>query len=792
MLSTCVSLLVLWSSLLFTNTTLPDFKESFGIATVSNLSCGNARIGPSNGSFNSSLWSIGISERSLLSCAVDIEMGRVRSRLYTDVDVSPSAVSLLRSSDDQCSNAVFTKDACVFSMTLDNVRLDPPDPMLEALISLLKETIEKNSGVYFCDVLVPHFEDELKNQTVNLPEPLPPFVHGATPLNGSTIFRGLLNILNNLPDILSIRLKATEPSNTTIQLHLNFSHGFEFSKTNMTWNTSGFGFLPEMFQSTLDALFDVPVVWNEAGPFAGAEDLGIKIRTPRPFNMSVDISMYNLTCGTDGFYCSLPCTNGIELLNLRLYGLNEWDRLVVNYIGPFVMQRINELFSSMIIPFCNTTDNRFQIPIKESPDIVSVPPTEVIVPSVLVGFALVFGSTFLSIRKHRKSPVYLLDGSIIPLWRVLLEDTLLILMIVVNALAFLWSNCTTAARIVAGDEVTLLSFSLMETSTNLYKAGLRPFAVLVFIFSGLYPYLKLFTIMTCTLVLQKPESMVLKVIDYFGKLSFLDSYAMVVMSSGLQMEGIADVKIIAGFYVFLAATVLCVFTGNYATTFWRRNTSLRMRSNSIARSMKEVPDEALLLVSLTVNERHVVEMPNTPRSNFRSLFWRVLNALFVAACILPPWITPCLSYRVRGAATLIQPNDRNMTLYELSSASTSLLLTCVFTIGIAPLFYAAFYPRLALLASWGAADAFLLACVAGIFQLERFVEFVIGTNMRSLYTAEARLLWPMIPLLIASVWQWVLAAEHVFGLSEFIRNYRAKPLETPASQMGREEDLLLM
>ncbi|EKF33912.1 hypothetical protein MOQ_002408 [Trypanosoma cruzi marinkellei] len=325
-------------------------------------------------------------------------MGLIRSRLYTDVDVFPIAVSLLRSSDDQCANAVFTKDVCRFGIALNNVWFDPPDRVLEIMISLLKSLIEKKLSAYFCDVLIPRFEDELKNQTLNPPEPLPPFVYGATPLNGSTIFRGLLNILNNLPEILTIRLKATETTNTTIQLHLIFSHGFEFSKTNMTWNNSGSGVLPEMYQSILDALFDGRVVWQDAEPLAIVEDLGMKFRAPRPFNISVDISMYNLTCGMDGLYCSLPCTNGVELLNLRLYGWNEWDRLVVNYIGPLITQRINEVFSSMILPVCNTTENRFQIPIKDSPAVVSVPPKEVIIPSVLFCCVLFFGS---NVFKHQ-------------------------------------------------------------------------------------------------------------------------------------------------------------------------------------------------------------------------------------------------------------------------------------------------------------------------------------------------------------------------------------------------------
>ncbi|RNF01444.1 uncharacterized protein Tco025E_08579 [Trypanosoma conorhini] len=788
MFSTCFSLLFGWTSLLLTDIALSNFSVNLGLATLRNASCATMQIGATGGTFNASTWSLGLAEPSLLSCAVEVEMGSVRSRVFSNVRVLPSAIALKRASDDRCSNEVFRRDRCTFAMRLEGLRVEPPVPLLQLGMEAAKRYIEREAGVYACGVALPRLEGELRNRTVNPPASCPPFIEGDTPLSKSPLFRALLNILNKFPEVLGVRLEASALAETTIRLHLNFSHGLHMLMHNTTGSTGGFISSLEAFQSLLSALSHGRVEWSGTPHFPAAANGSMQVDVSEPFEMSLDVSFYGLRCAADGLHCSLPCAGGAQLRNIRLSGLHEWDRLVVNHIGPWASQVANGVCNSVVLPFCATSENRFQIPMKERTPLVMVPPTALSIISVFLAVAFVAGMICLSVLRHRRSPAKLWDGSDISLQRVLLEDTLLVLMIVVNALAFLWSNTTTAATLVVGDEMRMLSFSLVETTRSLYEAGLKPFAVLVFIFSGVYPYFKLASICVCTLVLQKPELVILRVIDYFGKLSFLDSYAMVIMAAGLQIAGIADVHILPGFYVFLAATILCILIGNYATALWRRNTSLRCRPESVVINVEDALDNGFLLTPEDEADKNISGAHKTSSRRLQRLLWRALNILFVAACILPVWVVPCLSYRVRGVASVLQPTDRNMTLFELASTSTMLLVTCVFTVGIAPMLYVVFYPRCALLASWGAADALLMACVAGLLQLGQFVEFIIGRDMNAVYTAEARLLWPLLPLLFSSAWQWVLAAEQVFGLSGRIKEAWAARGEAAAATREAERE----
>ncbi|KAH9584323.1 Intermembrane transport protein PqiA-like [Trypanosoma melophagium] len=135
-----------------------------------------------------------------------------------------------------------------------------------------------------------------------------------------------------------------------------------------------------------------------------------------------------------------------------------------------------------------------------------------------------------------------------------------------------WDRLITITLSPVGGELNLFSLKLLDTTTKMYKSGMHFFAILKFVFGGVYPYIKLGAIFVCTLVLRKPEMPLLKTINYLGKFSLLDSFAFVVMTVGLELEGIAEVKFLSGFYVFLSSTILSIFWGNYATIIWRRNT----------------------------------------------------------------------------------------------------------------------------------------------------------------------------------------------------------------------------
>ena len=97
---------------------------------------------------------------------------------------------------------------------------------------------------------------------------------------------------------------------------------------------------------------------------------------------------------------------------------------------------------------------------------------------------------------------------------------------------FVWSNCTTAAVVIVGKELPMYGFSLANTVHDLWQAGLYPLSFFVCLFSGVYPYAKLLCIVVYSVILQQPQSRVVRMVDVLGKFSFLDSFVMMTWSPG--------------------------------------------------------------------------------------------------------------------------------------------------------------------------------------------------------------------------------------------------------------------
>lgn len=118
-------------------------------------------------------------------------------------------------------------------------------------------------------------------------------------------------------------------------------------------------------------------------------------------------------------------------------------------------------------------------------------------------------------------------------------------LIVANGLLFLSSNTSIAASVkmsisYASDEQSrnnadgpsLFDFSLRSTIGEMWKAGVYPLAVLIGIFSGVWPYLKLTLLAICLLTsprmlnLQRRGS-ILNFMESFGKWSLIDAFVIV-------------------------------------------------------------------------------------------------------------------------------------------------------------------------------------------------------------------------------------------------------------------------
>ncbi|KEG08391.1 hypothetical protein DQ04_07291000 [Trypanosoma grayi] len=760
MLANCLSLVFWWSSFLLTDLQIPGFSQNAVIAQLDNLSISEVRIGAMSGTFNSSLWSLEVAGSSKATCSLNLKKGRKVHLLTADAELLPVNITLSKSVDDVCFSTRAVAESCEFQVKIGDVTLDPPDKLLQTMIKKFKKVLENMVNSIVCNTGLDFLVQELQNHTLELPAPPPQMVQGATPLGDAVLFRTLVKTLNSAPPIQGIELGGSIHAGTTLHIDLGFSNGIDFTPEQSTNLPSALSKLTEL----LDVLGGGGIVEGLLKLLPTIEGAAMGLNIPNVFSLSFELSFHDLQCSDDGIACTVPRVGGITVGNIRSENLGEWDRLITSHIGPLVAPLLSNVIGRAM-NLTNSTGERFLIPIVEEAPVDTVPPTVILVLLVVISVGLLVGTAVLSIWRYRRSTVTTHDGVPISLKRVLVEDMGLMVMIVVTAFGFTWSNSTTAATLVIGDDLHVMSFSLMESTKNMYHARVYVFAFLVFAFSGVYPYIKLAAIVVCTLVMQKPDLVLLKIIDYFGKFSFLDSYAMLVMTAGLQLEGIAEVEVRPGFYMFLSSTILSILVGNYATTVWRRNTSLRQNTKVLAEPIdSEIPKLQADLEESSEEGKHI-----------RSTAWkkqmalRALNVAFILACILPAWIAPCLRYSVTGVVSVIQPEDRKMSLSELGATNWLFLLTCIFTIGVAPIIYAAMFPRWRVLAAWCAVDALLLACVAGLLQISQFVDYMLGSNMSKIYGAEAHLLWPLIPLLISSVWQWMLAAEQTFDVTHRIK-----------------------
>ncbi|KAL7719118.1 Uncharacterized protein QTN25_003494 [Entamoeba marina] len=121
--------------------------------------------------------------------------------------------------------------------------------------------------------------------------------------------------------------------------------------------------------------------------------------------------------------------------------------------------------------------------------------------------------------------------------------------IMVTFVIFLISNTGTGATVDAyislgnGKVISMQvqEFNLMGSVTDMWTAGVYPLAILIFVFSGFWPYLKLVALMLCWVIPSsilpgKIRGIVLTVLDVLGKWSMLDSYVMVLMIVAFYMN----------------------------------------------------------------------------------------------------------------------------------------------------------------------------------------------------------------------------------------------------------------
>ena len=172
-------------------------------------------------------------------------------------------------------------------------------------------------------------------------------------------------------------------------------------------------------------------------------------------------------------------------------------------------------------------------------------------------------------------------------------------MLLLNAALFLASNTSSGASvgvvITLGDErietASLFDFALTNSVRDMWEAKVYPLALLIAVFSGAWPYLKILLLLACwwfptQRMSAKVRERILMAVDALGKWSLIDNYVLVLLmvafsfhlelSDPVQVQPPSAVDVYVnpqrGFYLFILATVLSLVLTHVMLHYERQQT----------------------------------------------------------------------------------------------------------------------------------------------------------------------------------------------------------------------------
>ncbi|EAN76272.1 hypothetical protein, conserved [Trypanosoma brucei brucei TREU927] len=784
MSAACPLFAVWWSSVLLTGLEFPGLSTSFLTVKLDNASCSRVSIGEGSGTLNSSQLSVKIDQPSNVVCSAGIQLGAASTNITVDLAVHLNEITVGRELDDLCFTTNFIVDRCSLNVKVNDINMVPKFELFEMFKPIAQYIIEEKSETLLCNAHLPLLGNKFVISEVKPEKPAPPPVDGAVVLNTTPVFRGVTNVVNNIPVVFGVRLGAKMHEDTATRTNFTLPNG-----VNMTLYEDGalspaISSLLASVEDALKALSLDGLVANISQMIPAVNVTNAVVDIPSSFTMSMDVVVTDVRCSDEAkLNCTIPCSDAVLLQNLRTVGLGDINKVAGNNMEDLLLPHVESLINSVLASNCTAGEERRPLPLLHAAEVRDVPPLSLWLTALcmsVVAFAL---GICWSIYRHRKDPATLADGSPISQCRALTEDGLLLLLTLSATFLLVWSNSTTAAAVVVGGEFNMLQLSLMEITSKIFKAGHVDLAIGFFFFSGVYPYVKLLCILVCTLGFRKPQHAFVRLLDCTGKFSFIDTFAMVVMVGGLELSGIAEVHIRPGFYCFLFATILTIFVGNYALYLWRRNTSVRLDQKC---SPSEPSHSENDVVEAERDDELDTNSSKGKKCDLMRFVLRGLNGAATAVCVLLMWFIPCLRYNVGGLASVVQPDSRDMAMFELTSGSFTILTVCFLTTVLVPFLFAITYPNCSVTASWCAADALSVACIAGLVQLGKFVSYIIGEGMEAIYTAEAKLLWPMYPVFAFVIWQWILVIEREFKPVRWVWQHLTRPRSTLSSDVAAD------
>lgn len=757
-----------------------------------------------------------------LRCHANLTAYAYTGLVYADVVVGPSSVVLTPGPSFfpplyPCGGdeRPYKVDTCSVEAAITNMYADPPSRLIDLALARVRAAVNDNIASYFCGVVVPKMQEDLeKSKTPYSPERNSSASKSVFPLDESDLavaafqtakaaLRSLLGQRPYLPDPSFFLSK--ERGGLSLLLtdeHVHFAHSLVAAAANATSMQWLQGVVDDFLSGTSREPYPVFGLPGEVTNLALLYDFPPFDFGVRPA-ITVRVDATFASC--DGNACEVYLNPGVAL-GVDTNWVDGVAQLVANSVLPPILSRVNAKVAEALDVMAaaqqrDVLDPNATVRVSFGKKAVLRQWPRVWLLAVILACGVVGGAAMIrrNVRLHASHPVLSsATGEAVPVARLVREDVMMLVVATACLMLFAASNTMTGASVLLGSRLNTYSFSMWNTVSDLWGAGLVPLSICVLVFSGIYPYVKLLSLVYFTVWAQRPLSKRLAIIDILGKFSFIDTFALMVMVAGLEIRGIAKVAIHPGFYCFMFATIASIALGNFATTLYRRGTSHRVPEDGEEAAV-EGGSGYERVATADVSGATVPPPPPPPPSaqtevaeeetaqeapSLLTRLWRrccrrvsVLPFVVIHLCILPSWRFGCLAYDIGGLARLVTPAHKTLSLWQLSlldkwgglergdAMVVSIFAVSIFTILLAPCLFALLPRQCPFLASWCAADVFVVACVAGLLQLHQFVTFVLGEGMDDVYTAHATLRWPMLPLTVAAVLVWALVAREVFGVT---------------------------
>ena len=338
---------------------------------------------------------------------------------------------------------------------------------------------------------------------------------------------------------------------------------------------------------------------------------------------------------------------------------------------------------------------------------------------------------------------------------------------------FISSNSATGASVFIVFNVgrriqipSLFDFGLINSVRDMWKAGVYPLSILVAVFSGIWPYLKLVLmlisfILPASLLNPRKREIILMILDATGKWSILDSYVMILMlvafhfhiafpvvePSEADKGSIINVFVYAafGFFTLILGTIISLFLSHIITHLHRgldehpdQNKGEKAQSYtaliSFADSKYFGKKAFRIFISILLISTLGLVIVGSTINSFSFYFHGLAGYALDLFKIIPHREYSVIELGFSVPKSYENPNDYIIRFTQIIYFLTVFLMPIAMLINVLILWFVPLprraqkflYSLAEILNAWSCLDVFVVAIMAAILEISQFTSFIVG------------------------------------------------------------------